>query len=182
MAPRDAYFPFFSWRSDYNATRHLHHLALPIEGNLITGVDIKWTTQQWQNYCHQWLGFRPNEDAFKRSRIKLSALLDWLLNNTCDDESPFDAVLQEARVCVMCIIGGILCPDATGNTVSLLYLRHMEIIDEERPSNWGTAVLAYLYRELCMASQRGKTNIGGAMQLLNMGMVTHNNTCPDSLE
>ncbi|KAL0350939.1 UNVERIFIED_CONTAM: Serine/threonine-protein phosphatase 7 long form [Sesamum radiatum] len=61
--------------------------AIPIEGNLITGVDIKWTTQQWQNYCHQWLGFRPNEDAFKRSRIKLSALLDWLLNNTCDDES-----------------------------------------------------------------------------------------------
>ncbi|KAL0351191.1 UNVERIFIED_CONTAM: Serine/threonine-protein phosphatase 7 long form [Sesamum radiatum] len=89
--------------------------ALPIEGNLITGVDIKWTTQQWQNYCHQWLGFRPNENAFKRSRIKLSALLDWLLNNTCDDESPFDAVLQEARVCVMCIIGGILCPDATAD-------------------------------------------------------------------
>ncbi|KAL0365118.1 UNVERIFIED_CONTAM: Serine/threonine-protein phosphatase 7 long form [Sesamum angustifolium] len=142
--------------------------ALPIEGNLITGVDIKWTTQQWQNYCHQWLGFRPNENAFKRSRIKLSALLDWLLNNTCDDESPFDAVLQEARVSVMCIIGGILCPDATGNTVSLLYLRHMEIIDEERPSNWGIAVLAYLYRELCMASQRGKTNIGGAMQLLQI--------------
>ncbi|KAL0368886.1 UNVERIFIED_CONTAM: Serine/threonine-protein phosphatase 7 long form [Sesamum calycinum] len=142
--------------------------ALPIEGNLITGVDIKWTTQQWQNYCHQWLGFRPNENAFKHSRIKLSALLDWLLNNTCDDDSPFDAVLQEARVCVMCIIGGILCPDATGNTVSLLYLRHMEIIDEERPSNWGTAVLAYLYRELCMASQRGKTNIGGAMQLLQI--------------
>ncbi|KAL0290190.1 UNVERIFIED_CONTAM: hypothetical protein Sangu_2584800 [Sesamum angustifolium] len=44
----------------------------------------------------------------------------------------------------------------------------MEIIDEERPSNWGTAVLAYLYRELCMASQRGKTNIGGAMQLLQI--------------
>ncbi|KAL0364926.1 UNVERIFIED_CONTAM: hypothetical protein Sangu_0590200 [Sesamum angustifolium] len=58
--------------------------------------------------------------------------------------------------------------DATGNTVSLLYLRHMKIIDEERPSNWGTTVLAYLYRELCMASQRGKTNIGGAMQLLQI--------------
>ncbi|KAL0388124.1 UNVERIFIED_CONTAM: Serine/threonine-protein phosphatase 7 long form [Sesamum radiatum] len=100
--------------------------------------------------------------------LPIEALLDWLLNNTCDDESPFDAVLQEARVCVMCIIGGILCPDATGNTVSLLYLRHMEIIDEERPSNWGTTVLAYLYRELCMASQRGKTNIGGAMQLLQI--------------
>ncbi|KAL0347840.1 UNVERIFIED_CONTAM: Serine/threonine-protein phosphatase 7 long form [Sesamum calycinum] len=142
--------------------------ALPIEGNLTTGVDIKWTTQQWQNYCHQWLGFRPNENAFKHSRIKFSALLDWLFNNTYDDDSPFDNVLQEALVCVMCIIGGILCPDATDNTVSLLYLRRMEIINEEHPSNWGTTVLAYLYRELCMASQRGKTNIGGAMQLLQI--------------
>ncbi|KAL0285987.1 UNVERIFIED_CONTAM: Serine/threonine-protein phosphatase 7 long form [Sesamum angustifolium] len=74
--------------------------------------------------------------------LPIEALLDLLLKNTCDDESPFDDVLQEARVCVMCIIGGILCPDAT--------------------------VLAYLYRELCMASQRGKTNIGGAMQLLQI--------------
>ncbi|KAL0317051.1 UNVERIFIED_CONTAM: hypothetical protein Sangu_2119400 [Sesamum angustifolium] len=73
----------------------------------------------------------------------------------------------------MCIIGGISYPDATGNTVSLLYLWHMEIIDEERPSNWGTTVLAYLYRELCMASQRGKTNIGSAMQLLQIWAWSH---------
>ncbi|KAL0430147.1 UNVERIFIED_CONTAM: hypothetical protein Sradi_0640700 [Sesamum radiatum] len=126
------------------------------------------TKQQWQNYCHQWLGFQPNENSFKNARIKLAALLDRLLNHTCDDDSPFEEVLQEARVCVMCLIGGLLCPDATGNTVSLLYLRHMENIDEESTSNWGTAVLAYLYRELCTASQRGKTNIGGAMQLLQI--------------
>ncbi|KAL2241069.1 UNVERIFIED_CONTAM: Protein MAIN-LIKE 1 [Sesamum indicum] len=68
----------------------------------------------------------------------------------------------------MCILGGVLCPDATGNTVLLLYLRHMENIHEEYTSNWGSAVLAYLYRELCTASQRGKTNIGGAMQLLQI--------------
>ncbi|KAL0435185.1 UNVERIFIED_CONTAM: hypothetical protein Sradi_0226400 [Sesamum radiatum] len=43
----------------------------------------------------------------------------------------------------------------------------MENIDEESTSNWGTAVLAYLYRN-CTASQRGKTNIGGAMQLLQI--------------
>ncbi|KAL0437828.1 UNVERIFIED_CONTAM: hypothetical protein Sradi_0490700 [Sesamum radiatum] len=126
------------------------------------------TKQKWQNYCHQWLGFQPNENSFKNVRIKLAALLDRLLNHTYDDDSPFEEVLQEARVCVMCLIGGLLCPDATGNTVSLLYLRHMENIDQESTSNWGTAVLAYLYRELCTASQRGKTNIGNAMQLLQI--------------
>ncbi|KAL2242260.1 UNVERIFIED_CONTAM: Serine/threonine-protein phosphatase 7 long form [Sesamum indicum] len=142
--------------------------ALPVEGNLITGVDRRYNTQQWQNYCHEQLGFIPNEDAFRWSRIKLSVLYEYLLENTCDDDSPFEAVLQEARICAMCILGGVLCPDATGNTVSLLYLRHMENIHEEYTSNWGSAVLAYLYRELCTASQRGKTNIGGAMQLLQI--------------
>ncbi|XP_011083885.1 serine/threonine-protein phosphatase 7 long form homolog [Sesamum indicum] len=91
--------------------------ALPVEGNLITGIDTRCST---------------------------------------------------ARICAMCILGGVLCPDATGNTVSLLYLRHMENIHEQYVSNWGSAVLAYLYRELCTASQRGKNNIGGAMQLLQI--------------
>ncbi|KAL2237988.1 UNVERIFIED_CONTAM: hypothetical protein Sindi_0990500 [Sesamum indicum] len=142
--------------------------ALPVEGNLIIGVDRRYNTQQWQNYCHQQLGFIPNEDAFRWSRIKLTVLYEYLLKNTCDDDSPFEAVLQEARICAMCILGGVLCPDATGNTVSLLYLRRMKNIDEHYVSNWGFAVLAYLYRELCTASQRGKNNIGGVMQLLQI--------------
>ena len=127
--------------------------ALPVEGNLITGVDRRYNTQQWQNYCHQWLDFMPNENAFRWSRIKLTVLHEYLLENTCDDDSPFEAVLQEARICAMCILGGVLCPDAMGNTVSLLYLRHMENIHEEYTSNWGLAVLAYLYRELCTTSR-----------------------------
>ncbi|KAK4391082.1 Serine/threonine-protein phosphatase 7 long form [Sesamum angolense] len=71
--------------------------GLPIEGNFITGVDTKWTTQQWQNYCHQFLGFQPDEKALKNSRIKLTVLHEWLLSNMCDSDSPFEEVLQEAR-------------------------------------------------------------------------------------
>ncbi|KAL0392137.1 UNVERIFIED_CONTAM: Serine/threonine-protein phosphatase 7 long form [Sesamum radiatum] len=142
--------------------------GLPIEGNFITGVDTKWTTQQWQNYCHQFLGFQPDEKALKNSRIKFTILHEWLLSNTCDSDSPFEEVLQEVRVCALCILGGILCADSTGNTVSLLYLRHMQDIHEDGVSNWGVAVLAYLYKELCTSSQRHKVNIGGAMQLLQI--------------
>ncbi|KAL0453382.1 UNVERIFIED_CONTAM: Serine/threonine-protein phosphatase 7 long form [Sesamum latifolium] len=141
--------------------------ALPLEGNLITGVDTKRITQQWKNYCHQLLGFQPDERAIKNSRIKSTVLHEWLLGNTCDSDSPFEEVLQEARVCALCILGGILCADPTDNYVSLLYLRHMEDI-EGGVSNWGVAVLAYLYIELCTASQRRKMNIGGAMQLLQI--------------
>ncbi|KAL0284989.1 UNVERIFIED_CONTAM: Serine/threonine-protein phosphatase 7 long form [Sesamum radiatum] len=90
-----------------------------------------------------------------------------LQGNTCDSDSPFEEVLQEARVCALCILGGILCADPTGNYVLLLYLRHMKDI-EGGVSKWGVAVLAYLYKELCTASQRQKVNIGGAMQLLQI--------------
>ncbi|KAK4404047.1 protein MAIN-LIKE 1 [Sesamum angolense] len=83
-------------------------------------------------------------------------------------DSPFEEVLQEARVCALCILGGILCVDSTGNTVSLFYLRHMQDIHEDGVSNWGVVVLAYLYKELCTSSQRHKVNIGGAMQLLQI--------------
>ncbi|KAL0298058.1 UNVERIFIED_CONTAM: Serine/threonine-protein phosphatase 7 long form [Sesamum angustifolium] len=141
---------------------------IEIDTHLITALVERWRPETHTFHFSVGEATVTLQDISIIWALPIEALLDWLLNNTCDDESPFDAVLQEARVCVMCIIGGILCPDATGNTVSLLYLRHMEIIDEERPSNWGTAVLAYLYRELCMASQRGKTNIGGAMQLLQI--------------
>ncbi|KAL0378999.1 UNVERIFIED_CONTAM: Serine/threonine-protein phosphatase 7 long form [Sesamum radiatum] len=71
--------------------------ALPLQGNLITGVDAKCTTQQWQNYCHQLLEFQPDERAIKNSRIKSTVLHEWLLGNTCDSDSPFEEVLQEAR-------------------------------------------------------------------------------------
>ncbi|KAK4390490.1 Serine/threonine-protein phosphatase 7 long form [Sesamum angolense] len=141
---------------------------IEIDTHLITALVERWRPETHTFHFSVGEATVTLQDISIIWALPIEALLYWLLNNTCDDESPFDAVLQEARVCVMCIIGGILCPDATGNTVSLLYLRHMEIIDEERPSNWGIAVLAYLYRELCMASQRGKSNIGGAMQLLQI--------------
>ncbi|KAL0403852.1 UNVERIFIED_CONTAM: Serine/threonine-protein phosphatase 7 long form [Sesamum radiatum] len=55
-----------------------------------------------------------------------------------------------------------------GNTVSLLYLRHMENIDEGKYLKLGYSSVGISVPELCTASQRGKTNIGGAMQLLQI--------------
>ncbi|KAL2254564.1 UNVERIFIED_CONTAM: Serine/threonine-protein phosphatase 7 long form, partial [Sesamum indicum] len=41
-------------------------------------------------------------------------------------------------------------------------------IETARNYSWGSAVLAFLYRELCNASTKGKAAIGGALQLLQI--------------
>ncbi|KAL0328030.1 UNVERIFIED_CONTAM: protein MAINTENANCE OF MERISTEMS [Sesamum calycinum] len=62
-----------------------------------------------------------------------------------------------------------MCPDSSGNLVSLLlYLAKLEDIVAARNYSWGSAVLAFLYRELCNASEKGKAAIGGALQLVQI--------------
>ncbi|KAL0423857.1 UNVERIFIED_CONTAM: hypothetical protein Sradi_0920500 [Sesamum radiatum] len=59
-----------------------------------------------------------------------------------------------------------MCPNSSGNLVSLLYLAKLEDIVAGRNYNWGSAVLAFLYLELCNASIKGKAAIGGTLQLV----------------
>ncbi|KAL0456002.1 UNVERIFIED_CONTAM: protein MAIN-LIKE 1 [Sesamum latifolium] len=49
-----------------------------------------------------------------------------------------------------------MCHDSSGNLVPLLYLTKLEEISAARNYSWGSAVLAFLYRELCHASLKGK--------------------------
>ncbi|KAL0434912.1 UNVERIFIED_CONTAM: Serine/threonine-protein phosphatase 7 long form [Sesamum radiatum] len=87
--------------------------ALPIDGLPVTGLDIERSTEEWQIYCREYLGFSPDEEAFKGSP-------------------------------------------------------NLEEINTARNYSWGSAVLAFLYRELCHASLKGKAAIGGALQLLQI--------------
>ncbi|KAL0376779.1 UNVERIFIED_CONTAM: protein MAINTENANCE OF MERISTEMS [Sesamum calycinum] len=77
-------------------------------------------------------------------------------------------VVQYARAVALLLLGGTMCPDSSGNLVSLLYLAKLEDIVAARNYSWGSAVLAFLYRELCNASEKGKAAIGGALQLVQI--------------
>ncbi|KAL0359101.1 UNVERIFIED_CONTAM: Serine/threonine-protein phosphatase 7 long form [Sesamum angustifolium] len=118
--------------------------GLPIDGEPVSGTDLERTSVQWQEYCMQYIGFAPEEGALKGSR------------------------LQYARAVALLLLGGTMCPDSSGNLVSLLYLAKLEDIVAARNYSWGSAVLAFLYRELCNASEKGKAAIGGALQLVQI--------------
>ncbi|KAI3472505.1 hypothetical protein Pfo_030962, partial [Paulownia fortunei] len=39
--------------------------GLPVDGQPVIGVDPRRSTEQWQDYCHHYLGFRPTSQQFR---------------------------------------------------------------------------------------------------------------------
>ncbi|KAL0326596.1 UNVERIFIED_CONTAM: Serine/threonine-protein phosphatase 7 long form, partial [Sesamum angustifolium] len=139
---------------------------LPIDGEPVSGTDLERTSVQWQEYCMQYIGFAPEEGALKGSRLQVKAIIDHISRVHITPDTPHLTVVQYARAVALLLLGGTMCPDSSGNLVSLLYLAKLEDIVAARNYSWGSAVLAFLYRELCNASEKGKAAIGapyGAM-------------------
>ncbi|KAL0289590.1 UNVERIFIED_CONTAM: Serine/threonine-protein phosphatase 7 long form [Sesamum calycinum] len=135
--------------------------GLPIDGESVSGTDLERTSVQWQEYCMQYIGFAPEEGALKGSRLQVKAIIDHISHVHITPGTPHLTVVQYARAIALLLLGGTMCPDSSGNLVSLLYLAKLEDIVAARNYSWGSAVLAFLYRELCNASEKGKAAIGG---------------------
>ncbi|KAL0292108.1 UNVERIFIED_CONTAM: Serine/threonine-protein phosphatase 7 long form [Sesamum angustifolium] len=142
--------------------------GLPIYGEPVSGTDLERTSVQWQEYCMQYIGFAPEEGALKGSRLQVKAIIEHISHVHITPDTPHLTVVQYARAVALLLLGGTMCPDSSGNLVSLLYLAKLEDIVAARNYSWGSAVLAFLYRELCNASEKGKAAIGGALQLVQI--------------
>ncbi|KAL0423054.1 UNVERIFIED_CONTAM: protein MAINTENANCE OF MERISTEMS [Sesamum radiatum] len=114
----------------------------------------------------QYIGFAPEEGALKDSRLHVKAIISHISRVHITPDTPHLTVVQYARAVALLLLGGMMCPDSLGNLVSLLYLAKLEDIVAARNYSWGSAVLAFLYRELCNASEKGKAAIGGALRLI----------------
>ncbi|KAL0294466.1 UNVERIFIED_CONTAM: protein MAINTENANCE OF MERISTEMS [Sesamum angustifolium] len=136
--------------------------GLPIDGEPVSGTHLERTSVQWQEYCMRYIGFAPEEGALKGSRLQVKAIIEHITHVHITPDTPHLTVVQYARAVALLLLGGTMCPDSSGNMVSLLYLAKLEDIVAARNYSWGSAVLAFLYRELCNASEKGKAAIGGA--------------------
>ncbi|KAL0415600.1 UNVERIFIED_CONTAM: protein MAINTENANCE OF MERISTEMS [Sesamum latifolium] len=142
--------------------------ALPIDGEPVTGLDLDRTVVQWQDYCLTYLDFRPAATAFKGSRLQTHAIISHIAQVKITYDTPHEIIVQYACAVALLLLGGVMCLDSSGILVPLLYLTKLEDIVEARNYSWGSAVLAFLYRELCNATNKGKAAIGGALQLLQI--------------
>ncbi|KAL0325486.1 UNVERIFIED_CONTAM: protein MAINTENANCE OF MERISTEMS [Sesamum radiatum] len=111
----------------------------------------------------QYIGFAPKEGALKGSRLQVKSIISHISRVQITPDTQNHTVVQYARAVVLLLLGGSMCPDSSGNLVAKL-----EDIVEVRNYSWGSAVLTFLYRELCNASTKSRAAIGGALQLVQI--------------
>lgn len=113
------------------------------------------------------------EDAQRRVRSS-GILLRWLRGEftACPPDADEQTVTFYCRGWVMNMFGSVLFPDATGDSASWMYLHCLQDWDDAGTYSWGSAVLAFLYRQLCEACRRvaRTSSVGGCILLLQLWM------------
>ena len=90
--------------------------------------------------------------------------------NDADTEA---LIKYEARAYLLYLVGCTLFNNKSGIRVFISYLRLFEDLDVVSTYAWGTATLAYLYRQLGYASKGGVKQIAGYFPLREILLVFH---------
>ncbi|XP_020263327.1 serine/threonine-protein phosphatase 7 long form homolog [Asparagus officinalis] len=102
----------------------------------------------------------------KGGKIKL----EWLRNNFMN--VPIDAtdeiIKRYARAYILHMIGTILFPDSTKDSVHVRWLPLLGDLEECGELSWGSAVLAYLYREMTKIALVQNKELKGCLTLLQI--------------
>lgn len=77
-----------------------------------------------------------------------------------------EQVRQYTRAYILDLFGTLLFADSSGDSVPVMYLQFLGNLDEPVQYNWGGAVLALLYRNLCVAVERQTKSMWGPTLLL----------------
>ncbi|KAF3341139.1 Serine/threonine-protein [Carex littledalei] len=114
--------------------------GLPIKGAPVTG----FADTNARALVEHFLGAGSADAVLKRRR-----------DRTENPGEPTDEqVHQYTRAYILDLFGTLLFADSSGDSVPVMYLQFLGNLDEPVQYNWGGAVLALLYRNLCVAVER----------------------------
>ncbi|XP_020272096.1 serine/threonine-protein phosphatase 7 long form homolog [Asparagus officinalis] len=136
-------------------------LGLRIDGPCITGTD----RHVWRRVCDNLLGISPESLPGGYIRLK------WLkesFGNPLPQDAPEVMIQQHARAYIMHMIGTLLFPDSSKHKVHLRWLPLIEDFDMCGTLSWGSAVLAYLYREMSKVALMQNKELKGCLTLLQV--------------
>ncbi|KAK9133481.1 hypothetical protein Scep_013009 [Stephania cephalantha] len=135
----------------------LHVNGLPITGRVEQDYDALCLTQ---------LGFSFPENNRTGGRIQIRKLSRWFPNlpNNADDVE----VQRYARAYILQLLRGTLFADKSNNLVHITYLQFLEDFEAAGQYSWGSATLAHLYRQLCLAVDIDGAEIAGLVILLQL--------------
>ncbi|QHO59446.1 Serine/threonine protein phosphatase 7 long form isogeny [Arachis hypogaea] len=96
--------------------------------------------------------------------IKLKWLRTRLQQMTLDLDD--NGLMQYARCYILYLLGGVLLPDKANNIVHVRYLPLLAEYDAIGTYSWGSAVLCWLYRAMCLAMDYSVEGMTGCHTLL----------------
>ena len=108
---------------------------------------------------------QPYWDGASRTKDLIKKLLDKIDQGLPDDAAEVD-VHRYARCYILALLADTIFADKSGDRVHTMWLQMLRDLRNPPQYSWGSACLAWLYRELCRATDRGASQIGGALLLV----------------
>ncbi|XP_057961052.1 serine/threonine-protein phosphatase 7 long form homolog isoform X2 [Malania oleifera] len=148
--------------------------GLPIDGKPVTGrtagpVDGPADHQgglALRRMCERLLGVVPPDSELQGARIRMRYLEAQFRQLRADADA--ETVARYARAHILRLICGMLFCDLSGNFAHLMFLPLLEDPTQTRSYSWGSATLAWLYREMCRAAHLSRREISGPLRLLQI--------------
>ncbi|XP_048550016.1 protein MAIN-LIKE 2-like, partial [Triticum urartu] len=152
-----------------------------ITGLAIDGMPLCMSTDSngWREQMIALIGMAPTEaeadveegeEKKKKERKAAGAAFTWIQTHfaTCPPDATDDVIQTHARVYMWYVVSRTLFPDSTSKNAPWMWLKALTVFDNKW--SWGSATLAYLYRQLDDACCRitGSAGIGGNMLLLSV--------------
>ncbi|KAE8816572.1 mutator protein [Hordeum vulgare] len=110
------------------------------------------------------------EDGGKKDRVPAGATFTWIAANFahCPEDADDEVIQRYARVYMWYVISRTIFADGTDKNAPWMWLKALTVLDNK--FSWGSAALAYLYRQLDDACRRTTKDggVGGCMLLLSV--------------
>ena len=132
-----------------------------IVGNMLTDT-LLWMHMQ-DIIFHSFFPFHINHIG---QRLHLNWLLDKF--STLPPDADEESIRCYCRAYILQLIGGCLFADKSNSKVHLMFLLFLKDFDTAGTYSWGSACLAWLYRELCRASHIDARDISGPLIIFQL--------------
>ena len=143
-------------------------LGIPVRGKSISapmGTRLEDSIKLLQRA----LGLTANVAHDQLTRVRgQSVSLEWLRDTfgRVTDDQGIRAVKRAARAYLLYLLGCTLFTDKSGTRVSVQYLEPLLDLGQVHTYAWGAAGLAFMYRQLGLATRSGVKQIAGYITLL----------------
>ncbi|RYR03127.1 hypothetical protein Ahy_B06g081961 [Arachis hypogaea] len=122
--------------------------------------------ERWRPETHTFHRFHNLGGSGHVGLRKFNIKLNWLRNRL--QQMPLNlqenALIQYARCYILYLLGGVLLSDKANNTVHVRYLPLLADYDAISTYSWGSTVLCWLYRAMCLAMDYNVEGMGRGNQ------------------